>query len=295
MSDLTLSNVEAKLAGLKRSTWKPVVQEEESPVDASKASGKAWFALGEIWPTCPNCQKPMRLVLQLNLQALPPSLNQQFGEGLLQLFCCESGFEIHTGRYIQTLSDGMRSETQVTDYINDVGETATEIFELDDSEATETAIPEIYSCQLWACNAFSSSQVARIVQPQGSSANVPVPVMEKDFPVKQIAGWQESQEYPHITELETFDIVLNEQEIELLLQSKLDAQVGDKLSGWVSWAQTVDYPSCPICNQAMNQLIFQLESDHSTNFPYPHDGLGVGYLVQCPNHREQVTFFCQFT
>lgn len=295
MSDPTPS-VEAKLVGLKRSTWKPVVQEGESPADASKTSGKAWFAPGAIWPTCPNCQKPMRLVLQLNLQALPTSLNQQFGEGLLQLFCCESDFEIHTGKYIQALSGSVRSEAQVVGCINDRGETVTEIFELDDPEATETAIPEVYPCWMWACKAFSSSQLARILQPQGSSADVPVPAMEKDFPAKYIVGWQEIQEYPHTAELETFGIVLNEQEIELLLQSELDAQVGDKLSGWICWAQTVDYPSCPICHQAMNQLIFQLEwSSHGTNFPYPHDGLGVGYVVQCPEHRQQVTFFCQFT
>jgi hypothetical protein len=295
MSDLTLRDVEAKLAGLKRSTWKPVVQEGESPVDASKTSGKAWFAPGETWPTCPNCQKPMRLVLQLNLQALPTPLNQQFGEGLLQLFCCESDFEIHTGRYIQTLSGSVRSEAQVVGYINAAGETVTEIFELDDSEVTETAIPEIYSCRLWACNTFSSSQLTQIVLPQGSSADVPVPAMEEDFPAKCIVGWQESQEYPQIDELAS-GIVLNDQETELVLQSELYPQIGDKLGGWVSWAQTVDYPSCPICHQAMNQLIFQFEeSTDSTNFPYPHDGLGVGYLVQCPEHREQLTFFCQFT
>jgi len=292
---MILRNVEAKLAGLKRSTWRPIVQEGESPVDASKTSGKAWFSPGETWPTCLNCQKPMRLVLQLNLQALPTSLNQQFGEGLLQLFCCEIDFEIHTGRYIQTLSGDVRSEAQIIGYINDVGETVTEIFELDDSEVAETEILEIYPCRMWACEAFSSSQLTRIVQPQGSSADVSVPPMEENFPAKQIIGWQESQEYPAIEELEAFGVALNNQEIELLLENELHPQVGDKLGGWVGWAQTVDYPSCPICHQAMNQLIFQLESAYSTNFPYPHDGLGVGYLVQCSEHREQVTFFCQFT
>ncbi|MBD1999703.1 DUF1963 domain-containing protein [Leptolyngbya sp. FACHB-541] len=295
MSDPTLNNVEAKLAGLRRLTWKPIVQVGESPVDASKTSGKVWLTPGEIWPTCPNCQNPMRLVLQLNLQALPVSLNQQFGEGLLQLFCCESDFEIHTGEYISVLSSSVRSEFQIVAYTTDMSETVVDTFDLDGSDATETSIPEIRPCRMWACEAFSSSQLIRIVQPQEGSADVPVPAMEENFPAKQIVGWQESQEYPNIEELETFGIALNDQEIELLLQSELHPQAGDKLGGWVGWAQAVDYPSCPICNQAMNQLIFQLEWSHGTNFPYPHDGLGVGYLVQCPGHREQVTFFCQFT
>jgi hypothetical protein len=295
MSDLTLSNVEAKLVELRRSTWKPIIQDGESPVDASKTSGKVWLAPGEIWPICPNCQEPMRLVLQLNLQALPASLNQQFGEGLLQLFCCESDFEIHTGKDISVLPSRIRSESQIVAYTTDIGETVVETFDLGGSDVTETSIPEVYPCRMWSCKAFSNSQVTRIVQPQGSSADVSVPPMEENFPTKQIIGWQESQDYPDIDELEAFGIALSDQEIELLLESELHPKVGDKLGGWVGWAQTVDYPSCPICNQAMNQLIFQLEGSNDPNFPYPHDGLGVGYLVQCPEHREQVTFLCQFT
>ena len=119
--------------------------------------------------------------------------------------------------------------------------------------------------------------------------------MEDEFPEKQIVGWQESEEYPHREELESFGVALEDQEIELLDQSSLFAQVGDKLGGWICWAQAIEYPSCPVCSQTMNQLIFQLESDLNASFPYPHRGLGVGYLVQCPEHREQVTFFCQFT
>jgi hypothetical protein len=295
MSDLTLSDIEVKLAGLKRSTWKPIVQVGESLVDGSKTSGKVRLAPGETWPTCPNCCKPMRLVLQLNLQELPSPLNQQFGEGLLQLFCCESDFEIHTGEYIPERLISTVSKSALIARINDADQTVIETFESDYEETKEVVIERTLPCSMWACEAFSNAQITRIIQLDKGSLDVLMPVMEDEFPEKQIVGWQESEEYPHREELASFGVALEDQEIEFLDQSGLFAQVGDKLGGWVCWAQAIEYPSCPICGQAMNQLVFQLESDPNASFPYPHGGLGVGYLVQCPEHREQVTFFCQFT
>lgn len=119
--------------------------------------------------------------------------------------------------------------------------------------------------------------------------------MENFFPAKLIVGWKEMEEYPHPEEIKEYGIALDEQEYEMLDECHLLAQTGDKLSGGLSWGQAAEYPNCPTCNKKMNQFIFQLESDSDQNFPYPHHGLGVGYFVQCPNHKEQVTFFCQFT
>lgn len=150
-------------------------------------------------------------------------------------------------------------------------------------------------CWMRACQPFTDSQLVRIIQMDEEPIEIEVPDMEKFFPAKVIVGWEQLQEYPHPEEIREYGIALDEQEYEVLEEYELSAQVGDKLAGWLSWAQYIEYPNCPTCNRKMNQFIFQFESDSDENFPYPHGGLGVGYLVQCPEHKEQVTFFCQFT
>ncbi|NJR65021.1 MAG: DUF1963 domain-containing protein [Leptolyngbyaceae cyanobacterium CRU_2_3] len=286
-----LRNMETTLNGLKRKFWRPIIQKGETSLDSSKISGKPWLNLGEGWPICPNCLNPLRLVLQLNLQDLPQGLNRKFGTGLLQLFCCESDFEIHTGESHVVIS--RNSGTEVNWVIDEDGTSETEEIDLPQDEGTleNVTLP----CWMWACKAFSNSQVVRIIQPTGHLVDVSVPAMETVFPTKSLVGWQESHEYPHPSEMEELAVVLDEKEDKTLTQHRLLAQAGDKLSGWPCWAQSVEYPLCPTCNQAMKQLIFQFESDGNKNFPYPHKGLGVGYLLQCSHHQEQVTFFCQFT
>lgn len=71
-----------------RTPWRPVVQEGDADLTDSKFSGMPWLASDESWPCCKNCQQPMQLFLQLNLDELPASLNTEFGSGLLQLFYC---------------------------------------------------------------------------------------------------------------------------------------------------------------------------------------------------------------
>nr|WP_322720914.1 DUF1963 domain-containing protein [Nostoc sp. ChiQUE02]MDZ8234003.1 DUF1963 domain-containing protein [Nostoc sp. ChiQUE02] len=293
--------VKNKLNDLRRQAWKAIFQDGESALNASKTSGKVWFSPEETWPVCPNCQKPMRLVLQLNLQELPESLEKKFGSGLLQLFCCESDFEIKTDRF--TLKEPMADNSSIylTVYEDEFDQTIIETSELseekselvfDNSKPILEELTEI--CWMQACKAFSTSQVIRIVQPTGQVNDVSVPEMENTFPTKAVVSWEEIEDYPCPDEAEQYGILLSDKDkasSEFILLNN----VGDKLAGWPCWAQNIDYPKCPLCNQKMDQFIFQLEECETTNFPYPHSGLGVGYIVQCSMHKEQVAFFCQFT
>jgi uncharacterized protein YwqG len=44
----------------------------------------------------------------------------------------------------------------------------------------------------------------------------------------------------------------------------------------------------------MNQFIFQIDSgDENNNIPYNWGDMGAAYLVQCPEHKEQITFLWQ--
>ncbi len=65
----------------------------------------------------------------------------------------------------------------------------------------------------------------------------------------------------------------------------------DKLAGYPRWVQDPEYPNCPVCDRLMNQLIFEFASDD--NIPYLWGDIGTGYFVQCPEHKEQVTFLWQ--
>ncbi len=81
-----------KLERIKRKTWKPVTQEGDGEVTASKFSGAPCLLKNEKWPVCPNCRKPMQLFLQLNIAELPGEFKaaSQMSGGLLQMFYCVS-------------------------------------------------------------------------------------------------------------------------------------------------------------------------------------------------------------
>ncbi|MBD2741223.1 DUF1963 domain-containing protein [Coleofasciculus sp. FACHB-1120] len=242
--DLKLAQLKQKLNGVRRSAWKPIVQEGDGDLTASKFAGKPWLSADETWPTCPNCQKPMQFFLQLNLDKLPESLNGKFGSGLLQFFYCTN----YEPPYCHCEVD----------------------------------------CGAW--EAFVNTQLVRIIQPNTAPLHVEIPGIEDLFDSRLILNWEEIYDYPDWQELEIYGINLNKEEDDVFFQNKL-YQLGDKLAGWPIWVQGLEYPNCPHCNQAMNQFVFQLESDG--NVPHMWGDAGIGYLIQCPEHKEQLAFLWQ--
>ena len=65
----------------------------------------------------------------------------------------------------------------------------------------------------------------------------------------------------------------------------------DKLAGYPRWIQNPEYPNCSICDRTMDRLIFEFASDD--NIPYLWGDVGTGYFLQCPEHKQQVTFLWQ--
>ena len=74
----------------KRKAWKPIVEENDGSILASKFSGTAYLTSIENYPRCQNCDKPLQLFIQLNLGELPEPIRDDFGTGLLQMFYCIS-------------------------------------------------------------------------------------------------------------------------------------------------------------------------------------------------------------
>lgn len=83
-----MGSIPVSVSQFLRKTWKPVVIEQDGSVTESKFSGKPLLQSGEGWPCCVNCEQPMQLFVQINLDSLPEPLRGQYGTGVLQLFYC---------------------------------------------------------------------------------------------------------------------------------------------------------------------------------------------------------------
>lgn len=74
-----------QLEAFKRTAYLPVTKSHSGRFSIhSKIGGLPYLRHAEDWPTCPNCQKKMALLLQLNGQELPHSSDSQ----IIQLFYC---------------------------------------------------------------------------------------------------------------------------------------------------------------------------------------------------------------
>lgn len=110
------------------------------------------------------------------------------------------------------------------------------------------------------------------------------------FPAQEIVAWGRAKsDFPSLAEDPARSAgALSDDESAVLRDLNLG---GDKLGGWPDWLQDPVYPSCPTCSEAMTQLVLQIEAGRHVAIDL--GDAGVGYVVQCPTHREQVAFFSQ--
>lgn len=244
----------------KRNAWKPLVREGEGSLTTSKFAGTPWLEKNESWPRCLNCKQPIQFLLQLNLGELPKGIN--YGKGLLQLFYCNN-------------------------------------------QNPNCSI----DCEAWM--PFAKSTIARIVQPEGRAKNIQVPRFLKPFPAKTIYDWQILDDYPYGEDYDELGLeishdfnlhnpkpssVKNKETKQTLIEAmnaeaiyeRFPCFLGDKLAGWPRWAQGNETPNCPHCRRKMG-LVFQLY--WKGNLPDGgFDADGIGHVMQCPVHKEEVSF-----
>jgi hypothetical protein len=72
-----------------RTTFVPRIEEGAAHGPVSKIAGSPWLPDGVAWPSCPNCEQAMQLLVQLDLDSLPEHAPSH-GPGLAQLFYCTS-------------------------------------------------------------------------------------------------------------------------------------------------------------------------------------------------------------
>jgi len=141
-----------------------------------------------------------------------------------------------------------------------------------------------------AVSPFAKSVLVRIIQPDGEGKDVELPEIEDLFPSKLITGWESRDDYPNPLEEVDVDVCLNDEE-RYILYDDLNL-TGDKLWGWPHWVQSEMYPRCPVCDRRM-RVVFQIDSDD--NLPYVFGDYDRGWITQCPEHKEQLTFHFDVT
>ncbi len=235
----------------KRSTWKPIVEAGDKGIIASKFSGKPWLAENEAYPCCGDCQTPMSMLLQLNLNQIPPQLSDQFGKGLLQLFYCFqcSSYAPFENNKLVRIVEPNQLISPVTHQDEDLPpKTIVGWTELDDYPDSVEAEDYGYTCEYYY---DYTEEFMRIECPEyGIVIETPADDdLEDDF---------------------IFNVV-----------------EGDKLAGYPNWIQGVEYPNCPECQRRM-QFVFQIDSqDH---LPVLFGDVGCGHITQCPEHKQILTF-----
>lgn len=80
----------ARFNHLKRTAWTPILEMREDSPLASKYLGKPWLNPNDPGILCSSCGQPKSCHLQLNLQDVPTELQNQLGQGLIQVMVCDS-------------------------------------------------------------------------------------------------------------------------------------------------------------------------------------------------------------
>lgn len=133
---------------------------------------------------------------------------------------------------------------------------------------------------------FSKSVVVRIVPVPPEGGKPPGRPAERRFPPRAIVGWEPLRDLPVWEEIEERGIKVSEAEHQALEELEVP-HGGDKLAGWPSWIQGVEYPGCRTCGRKM-RLVFQIEGED--NLPCSFGDLGCGHVTQCPDHKDVLAF-----
>lgn len=298
MPDRSISDSQAmdliasKFKRLKRTAWKPITVKGDSNLAVSKFAGKPWINPGDSYPMCEYCQTPLRFFLQLNLSQLPESLNRQFGDGLLQLFYCtnsESGCDGGDAFLIKNIQP---TETPLQYEMPDIifdsmsalieGEfPAKQIASWQAMDDYPNSYDDRSLIEFLDEFGFDEAEFRTIVNTPNINSN------ERLFKFDE----SEFELYANYnvdlkTRMMKVDIA-----IDFMGLTRMRPLEGDKLSGHPHWHQGEEFPNCPDCDRLMDRLIFEFASDD--NIRYLWGDCGTGYILQCPQCKDRITFLHQ--
>lgn len=140
---------------------------------------------------------------------------------------------------------------------------------------------------------FSKAVLARIIEDDEKAVQIEIPEIDDYLSAKKIVGWKVQDDYPNSEELiDDFNIILTEKEA-TYLSIQLEKPISDdKLGGYPYWTQHgVNYPKCPKCSTKM-KMLFQVDGFGHLGYEF-NIRTGTAYIMQCPTHKNELTFFHQ--
>lgn len=270
-----LTDLETHLGSHRRTAWAPLTGTPGHSGEFGQYGGVPKLEQGEDWPICGCCSKRMGLVLQIELEKAPEPFRAKVArDGFFQFFYCletecsvlEPWAPFQKNSLARTIGGGAVSAARLPE------STYKEIPILGWVSAREgPGWEERFSVgidrEFLQCDLFSTF-------------------------AEMAENWNEHDSY--------YDQVLDY--LGLTVENAPDFfsyaknLPGDKLLGWPSWSQGVEYPSCPQCGAQMEMLV-QINNDgHGSGVPGFGSALGQvfaadgnGHISYCPEHG-QMTF-----
>jgi uncharacterized protein YjbI with pentapeptide repeats/uncharacterized protein YwqG len=293
--------IASKFKPFKRTAWKPITVKGDSDLAVSKFAGKPWINPGDSYPMCEYCQTPLRFFLQLNLSQLPESLDRQFGDGLLQLFYCTNSESGCDGGDVFLIKNIQPTEIPLQYEMPDV------IFD-SRSALIEGEFPakQIASWQAMDDypNSYDNQSLIEFLDEFGFDETefrtiVNTPNINSN---ERLFKFDEGEFELHANYLNPNDssqpsvdlkkrMMRVDTAIDFMGLTRMRPLEGDKLSGHPHWHQGEEFPNCPDCDRLMDRLIFEFASDD--NIRYLWGDCGTGYILQCAECKDRVTFLHQ--
>ncbi len=247
-----MTTLDEAIETIRRTAWRPVVEEGDGEPGDSKFGGRPWIPEGGRWPTCGLCDQPAQLFVQLDLSTLPEACPHRRESGIVQLFDCTRR---ETQCMLECDSWEPFSANTVTRWYPDPT----------DAPDRTTVGPERFE--------FDTG-----------TSWMPKRITGWD-PVDDLPNREEWAEQLEALDIESDDF---EADVDAFLDDPdHGTHEGDKLGGWPYWVQWVDYPDCPECGERM-EYFFQIDSnDH---LPHMFGDCGSAHLTQCSDHPNQLGF-----
>lgn len=236
-------------------TWYPTVEDTDGALTDSKFAGVPALREHDLIPTCPDCHKPLQLLLQLNLEQIAEQIPHDFGCGLVQVFLCVDD------ECEQKFGD--RIKNQVCRYIA-LTEVSTRVAELSEnafppkkivSWREEMTFPHVDDYAAYGIDYES------FPDDLDEDEDILVRVTCDEFGIRFISDDDEIQR-----------VITPESQ-------------GARLAGYSDWTYGKLTKICPICSQEM-WVIFEFDSE--SHIPYWFGRYQKAHLVQCKTHPEQL-------
>ncbi|MFN8672810.1 MAG: DUF1963 domain-containing protein [Candidatus Sericytochromatia bacterium] len=274
-----LANLE-KL-GYGKKTWIPFVENKKGTILDSKFGGIPYLKENETWPICGNCKEPMTFFLQINFDTINKDIKDEFKlkSGLFQLFHC-TNWNLQcelSGVY----NLGKRNNFNIIRILDLPKDNSYKKVKLPNKNNYKTFEKEI--------------------------------IYERLFPEKIISKWlYRGYEYPFWKkERKTIDLSnfknksLSTKNIPIFLIDYLKIKndlvyenilfdliyQDEKIGGEPYWIHKEEKGFCAECGKDL-ELLLQIGYSE-LNIPYMFDDAGIGYILFCKEHQENIYFYCQ--